>query len=129
LSFPIGILSEKSGVKVETIRYYERIDLIPAPSRSPGGRRVYGEPDVKRLSFVRRGRELGFSLDDIRGMFRLADRGHSCGDVRELTLAHAARIRSKIDDLVRMERVLVDTAAKCEGGEAPECPVLDVLGR
>lgn len=129
MNFPIGVLSEKSGVKIETIRYYERIDLIPPPPRSDGGRRIYGLEDVKRLCFVRRSRELGFSLDDIRSMFRLSDRGHSCGEVRTLTLAHAARIRSKIDDLVLMEQLLVDTAAKCEGGEAPECPVLDVLGR
>ncbi len=129
MSFTIGHLAERSGVKIETIRYYERIDLIPPPPRSAGGRRVYGEDDIKRLRFVRRSRELGFSLDDIRTMFQLADRGHSCGEVRTLTLAHAARIREKIDDLRRMERLLTDTAARCEGGTAPACPVLDVLGR
>tara|TARA_Y100000588_G_scaffold262467_1_gene277141 strand:- start:126 stop:515 length:390 start_codon:yes stop_codon:yes gene_type:complete len=129
VSFTIGHLAERSGVKIETIRYYERIDLIPPPPRSAGGRRVYGEDDIKRLRFVRRSRELGFSLDDIRTMFQLADRGHSCGEVRTLTLAHAARIREKIDDLRRMERLLTDTAARCEGGTAPACPVLDVLGR
>ena len=122
-------LAERSGVKIETIRYYERIDLIPPPPRSAGGRRIYGGDDVKRLRFVRRSRELGFSLDDIRTMFQLADRGHSCGEVRTLTLAHAARIREKIDDLRRMERLLTETAALCEGGTAPACPVLDVLER
>ena len=128
MSFTIGVLSERTGVNIETVRYYERIGLTPSPLRSAGGRRLYEDADIKRLIFVRRSRELGFSLDDIRTMFRLAARGHSCGDVRELTLAHAARIRSKIDDLVRMEKALTDTAAKCAGGPAPDCPVLDVLG-
>lgn len=128
MRFTIGVLSERTGVNIETIRYYERIGLTPPPPRSSGGRRVYGEDDIERLVFVRRSRELGFSLDDIRSMFRLAARGHSCGDVRELTLAHAARIRSKIDDLVRMEKALTDTAAQCAGGEAPDCPILEILG-
>jgi MerR family mercuric resistance operon transcriptional regulator len=125
----IGKLSERSGVKVETIRYYERTGLMPVPSRTEGRHRVYGADDIQRLSFIRRSRELGFSLDDIRNLLALAGRGHSCGEVRRMTLAHVARIRGKIADLERMERLLRDTASQCEGGQAPECPVLDVLGR
>lgn len=129
MPFTIGRLAERSGVQIETIRYYERIGLIPLPSRSAGGRRVYGDSDVNRLIFVRRSRELGFSLEDIRTMFRLAERGHSCGEVRDLTLAHAIRIREKIKNLQRMERVLTDTASRCVGGEAPDCAILETLGR
>ena len=125
----IGILSERSGVKVETIRYYERIGLMPVPVRTQGRHRLYGANDVKRVMFVRRSRELGFSLGEIRDLLRLAERGRTCGEVRQMTLAHVDRIRQKIVDLQRMQRLLRDTAPQCKGGEAPECPILDVLGR
>lgn len=127
MNITIGVLSERSGVKVETIRYYERIGLIPGPERTQGKHRLYGVGDVKRLNFVRRSRELGFSLGEIRDLLQLAERGRTCGEVREMTLAHVGRIRQKIADLQRMQRLLRDTASKCQGGEAPECPILDVL--
>jgi MerR family transcriptional regulator, mercuric resistance operon regulatory protein len=125
----IGKLSERSGVKVETIRYYERIGLIPLPVRTEGRHRLYRGEDIKRVMFIRRGRDLGFSLEDIRSLLALAGRGRGCGEVRQLTLAHAARIRERIADLARMEQLLRHTAAQCEGGQAPACPILDVLGR
>ena len=125
----IGVLSERSGAKVETIRYYERIGLIPVPMRTEGRHRLYGGDDIKRVIFIRRSRGLGFSLDDIRNLLALAERGRSCGEVRQMTLAHAARIRDRIADLGRMERLLRDTASRCEGGQAPACPILDVLSR
>ena len=125
----IGKLSERSGVKVETIRYYERIGLIPAPMRTAGRHRLYGADDVKRVMFVRRSRELGFSLGEIRDLLRLAERRRSCGEVRQMTLAHVDRIRQKIADLQRMQRLLRDTASQCQGSEAPECPILEVLRR
>jgi MerR family mercuric resistance operon transcriptional regulator len=129
MNLTIGRLSERCGVNVETIRYYERIGLIPAPARTRGRHRLYRGDDVKRLIFVRRSRELGFSLDDIRSLLELAERGNSCGQVRQMALAHAARIRDKLADLERIERLLLDTASRCEGGQAPECPLLGVLGR
>jgi MerR family transcriptional regulator, mercuric resistance operon regulatory protein len=125
----IGKLAERSEVKVETIRYYERIGLIPIPIRTEGRHRLCGGDDVKRVTFIRRSRELGFSLDDIRHLLALDGRGRGCGEVRQMTLAHAARLRDRIADLERMERLLRDTASRCKGGEAPECPILDVLGR
>jgi MerR family mercuric resistance operon transcriptional regulator len=125
----IGVLFERSGAKVETIRYYERIGLIPVPMRTEGRHRLYGADDIKRVIFIRRSRGLGFSLDDIRNLLALAERGRSCGEVRQMTLAHAARIRDRIVDLGRMERLLRDTASRCEGGQAPACPILDVLSR
>jgi MerR family transcriptional regulator, mercuric resistance operon regulatory protein len=129
MTITIGILSEHSGVKVETIRYYERIGLTPVPMRTEGRHRLYGADDIKRVIFIRRARELGFSLDDIRNLLALAERGRGCGNVRQLTLAHAARIRDRIADLERIERLLRDTASQCEGGQAPACPILEVLGR
>lgn len=124
----IGALSEQTGVNIETIRYYERIGIMPEPPRSTGGQRIYGAPHLKRLVFVRRSRELGFSLDEIRELLRLVDGGdYTCGEVQEMTLTHIADIRRKIAYLRRMERVLKDMAAKCDGGDVPECPILDAL--
>ena len=123
----IGALSERSGVNIETIRYYERAALLPAPPRTQGGHRVYNSDSLRRLVFIRRSRELGFTLDEIRNLLALMSGGHSCGEVRVVALAHLARIRAKIGDLRRMERTLAATAARCEGGDAPECPILDAL--
>jgi len=125
---PIGKLAEQSGVNIETIRYYEKVGVMPAPDRTAGGYRVYRPSHVKRLSFVRRGRELGFSLDELRGLLRLVD-GHNytCAEVRALTLNHVAEIRRKIRDLRRLERVMANMAARCVGSRVPECPIIDAL--
>ena len=124
----IGELSKQSGVNIETIRYYEKIGVMPAPDRSASGYRLYGADHLKRLSFVRRSRQLGFSLDEIRGLLRLVD-GHAytCAQVRKLTLDHLAEIRRKIADLKRLERVMAEMAAQCSGDRAPECAVIDAL--
>ncbi len=101
---------------------------MPEPKRSESGYRLYDHADVRRLSFVRRSRELGFSLEEIRGLLDLVDGGgFSCGEIQDMTLAHANDIRNKIADLRRMERILKDMAAKCEGGDVPECPILEAL--
>jgi MerR family mercuric resistance operon transcriptional regulator len=127
-SYAIGTLSKHTGVNIETIRYYERIGIMPRPPRTAGGQRIYDSSHFKRLAFIRRSRELGFSLDEIRALLRLVDGGdYTCGEVREMTLAHIADIRRKIGDLRRMEVVLKDMAAKCDGGDVPECPILDAL--
>lgn len=124
----IGALSKDTGVNIETIRYYERIGMMPAPDRSAGGFRSYQEDDLKRLTFIRRGRELGFSLADLRELLRLVD-GHAytCAQVRALTLQHVAETRRKIADLRRLERVMSDMAAKCTGRQVPDCPIIDAL--
>lgn len=124
----IGSLSQQSGVNIETIRYYEKIGVMPKPRRSAGGYRVYGPEHVRRLHFVRRGRELGFSLDELRGLLVLVD-GHSytCAEVHALTIRHLEDIRRKIADLRRLERVMSDMAAKCTADQIPDCPVVDAL--
>ena len=127
-SYAIGTLSKHTGVNIETIRYYERIGIMPKPPRTAGGQRIYETAHLKRLAFIRRSRELGFSLDEIRALLRLVDGGdYSCGEGQGMTLAHIADIRRKIADLRRMERVLKDMAAKCDGGDVPECPIVDAL--
>ncbi len=124
----IGELSKQSDVNIETIRYYEKIGVMPAPGRSVGGYRIYGPDHLKRLSFVRRGRQLGFSLDEIRGLLRLVDgHAHTCAEVQALTLNHLAEIRRKIADLKRLQRVMAEMAAQCSGEQAPECAVIDAL--
>ncbi len=124
----IGALSELAGVNIETIRYYERIALLRAPPRSPGGYRRYGADDVRRLSFVRRLRELGFSLDDVRALLDLAEtRRGACQLVRELAAKHLEEVRGKIKDLRRMERILGGMVASCERGVTPKCPMIETL--
>jgi MerR family mercuric resistance operon transcriptional regulator len=124
----IGALSQQSGVNIETIRYYEKIGVMPKPGRSAGGYRVYGQDHVKRLHFVRRGRELGFSLDELRRLLVLVD-GHSytCAEIHALTVEHVKDIRQKISDLRRLERVMSGMAANCTRDQIPECPVIDAL--
>ena len=124
----IGKLSQQSGVNIETIRYYEKIGVMPAPGRSAGGFRIYEPDHLKRLSFVRRGRQLGFSLDEIRSLLRLVDgHGHTCAEVHALMLSHLAEIRRKIRDLRRLQRAMAEMAARCSGESVPECPIVDAL--
>ena len=123
----IGRLSRRAGVHIETIRYYEKIGLLPPPPRTEGGHRLYGGNHRKRLTFIRRSRELGFTLDEIRNLLGLVEGGYTCGKVQEAALAHLDIVRSKIADLRRMERTLADTAARCRGGATPDCPIIDVL--
>ena len=126
-NFLIGELSRLTGVHIETIRYYERITMLPAPPRTEGGRRVYGPVQVQTLKFIRRSRELGFTLDEIRNLLGMAEGGHACGEVKAAAVAHLKDIRRKIADLRRMERTLAKTADLCEGGDATHCPILEVL--
>jgi MerR family mercuric resistance operon transcriptional regulator len=125
---PIGTLSRLTGVNIETIRYYERIKMLPAPPRTASGRRVYGSEDARMLRFIRRARELGFSLDEIRALLRLRTPGQaSCGEVRNIATHHLEDIRAKIHDLTKLERLLAKTVGLCRGNKAPDCPVLEIL--
>jgi MerR family mercuric resistance operon transcriptional regulator len=129
-AFPIGVLSRKTGVNIETIRYYERAGLLPKPVRTSGGYRAYRPRDAQRLSFIRRTRDLGFSLDEVRRLLGLADqKSRSCRSVHAVAVKHLADIREKIDDLRRMEKVLSELAAKCGQGSMPACPLLEALNR
>lgn len=124
----IGSLSKETGVKIETIRYYEREGLIPSPPRTSGGHRSYDERHLKRLTFIRRSRELGFTLEEIRGLLVLVDGGsYTCNEIKDITLNHADMVRSKIADLRRLERTLVRIASQCRGGTTPECPIIEGL--
>jgi MerR family transcriptional regulator, mercuric resistance operon regulatory protein len=125
----IGALSRLTGVHIETIRYYERINILPAPPRTAGRRRAYGRSHQRTLEFVRRARELGFRLDEIRVLLKLDGSGRaSCEEARGIASHHLAGVRAKLADLARLEAVLSETVAKCAANATPQCPVLDILG-
>jgi len=126
--FGIGALSERAGCNIETIRYYERETLLPDPPRTEGGHRVYDEVHLKRLTFIRRSRELGFTLEEVRGLLRMVDGEHyTCDEVKSLTLDHLADVRGKLADLNKLEKVLKQLADRCSGGETPDCPIIEAL--
>lgn len=124
----IGPLAHRTGVNIETIRYYERIGLLPQAPRSRGGHRLYGEQTRRRLHFIRRSRELGFTLEQVRALLRMVDGGHySCAEIHALAQAHLSEVRAKIEALSRLERVLGSVADQCTRDELPECPIVDAL--
>ncbi len=126
----IGTLSKRTGCNIETIRYYERVGLLPTPARSAGGYRLYGTDHLKRLTFIRRARALGFSIDEVRTLLKLADeRKRPCAEVRVVAGAHLRDVRAKIADLRAMERVLQKTLVRCARGAGSDCPLIEALYR
>ena len=124
----IGELSLKTGVHIETIRYYERLRLIPKPGRSEAGHRVYTESHAKRLSFIRRCRGLDFSLAEIRYLLQTAEADNpSCAEVEKFSKKHLDLIRAKIRDLRKMEKTMKTLLSECQANRAPGCPLIDVL--
>ena len=128
MELTIGNLARAAGCRVETVRYYERIGLLPAPPRSRGGHRLYARAHAKRLVFVRRCREFGFGVDQIRELLTLVD-GHryTCDEVREVVLRHRAQLRSRLRALRAMERALGDMATACTGRTVPAFPFIVTL--
>ena len=124
----IGEFSRRAGRNIETIRYYERIGLLPLPDRQ-GRFRRYGTADVARLVFIRRARELGFTLDEVRTLLALseANGNASCADVRDIAARHLLEVRAKIKDLKAMERTLADAVHHCDAGKLPGCPMIEAL--
>ena len=126
--YPIGQMSRQTGVNIETIRYYERIGILPAPDRTAGGNRQYNQDQLKRLFFIRRARGLGFSLAEIRGLFEMVDRkDFTCGEVHDLTVDHLTSVRAKIKHLKKLEKALMGMVTECSRGDVPDCPILDTL--
>ena len=130
IDIAVGEFSRRTGCNIETIRYYERIGLLPKPRREKGGRfRRYDRDDVARLRFIRGARQLGFTLDEVRALLRgaLGDGEDVRTEARGIAAAHVAGIRAKIADLQAMERVLTDAICECDGGQRPRCPLIEVL--
>lgn len=126
---PIGALSEKTGVKVETIRYYEQVGLLQPPERSHGNQRRYGGAHVARLAFIKHARDLGFPVDGIRTLLKLSDTpGMACDEAHAISVAHLDDVRHKIARLRSLEKELERIAAACSGGVAAcDCAIIDAL--
>ena len=128
IEFTIGKLSKRTKVNIETIRYYERIGIMPKPPRNSSGYRIYAVPHLERLSFVRRSRELGFSQAEVRKLLALVDEHqYTCAEVREMTVRQRLTVRNKIKDLRKLEQALTSMVDECAGGDIPECPIIDTL--
>jgi len=124
----IGEISRRTGVNIETIRYYERIEVMPKPKRSQGDQRLYDESQLNRLGFIKRSRELGFSLKEVRTLLSLIDSGEmTCSEVHALTVKHLSDVRSKIADLRKLERALKNLATQCSLGDVSDCPIVETL--
>ena len=124
----IGEASKASGVSAKMIRHYESIGLVGAAKRTDSGYRVYSTREVQMLQFIHRGRELGFSLEQIRALLTLwQDKHRASHDVRALANAHIAELDRKIAEMQAMRRTLEDLATACHGDNRPDCPILDDL--
>jgi MerR family mercuric resistance operon transcriptional regulator len=124
----IGQAAAASGCHLETIRYYERIGLLTKAARGENGYREYGTGDVDRLRFITRGRELGFSLDEIRSLLRLAENADlACDEVDQLAREHLAAVQARIAELRRMAKELERTIQSCVGGSCSDCSILGAL--
>jgi len=124
----IGEAAKASGVSAKMIRYYEDIGLVPPAVRASSGYRVYSDNDVHRLNFVRRARDLGFSVKEIGDLLSLwSDRSRHSADVKRIASAHIADLRQKIDELRRMSDSLQTLVDCCAGDDRPECPILAEL--
>ncbi|GAV19441.1 mercuric resistance operon regulatory protein [Mariprofundus micogutta] len=124
----IGELSKLTKVNIDTIRYYERRQLLPLPKRTMSGYRDYSESDVKRLLFVIHAKELGFTLEEIRELLSLRAGQADCSQVKMIAEIKASKIASRIESLTRIQSVLVELAEKCEQeGTSEECPILKSL--
>lgn len=127
-SFAIGELAQATGIKVVTIRYYERIGLLPEPPRTGGNYRAYGSAHLARLSFIRRARGLGFSLDQIRTLLCLADKSsQSCREVDRIARLRLAEVEHKIADLTRLRKELRRMISRCANNTIAECRILGAL--
>lgn len=122
-----GELAAKVGCNLETIRYYEGIGLLPHPPRSEGRHRLYDADMAKRLRFILRGRELGFSIEEVRALLSIADGAGGCADVYALTTQHLEVVKRKIADLRKLQRILSETAAHCARDASLDCPIIEAL--
>jgi DNA-binding transcriptional MerR regulator len=134
MGLKIGDLAKRTGTNAPTIRYYESIGLLPAPDRRDSGQRSYGDEDVKRLTFIRRCREFGFSIEQVRSLASLMqDPSRSCTEARDLAQEHLAAVRAKLAELKALERSIVSFViscdASCVGGPGPDCVVLEDLAK
>ena len=125
----IGQAAQRSGVSAKMVRHYESLGLLPKVARTDAGYRQYGEKEVHTLRFIRRARELGFSMAEIAELLKLwQNRRRASADEKRIALAHATDLQRRIDEMTAMQRTLERLAACCHGDARPDCPILDELG-
>ncbi|MBI1495436.1 MerR family transcriptional regulator [Halocynthiibacter styelae] len=124
----IGALAKKTGTKVQTVRYYEQIGLMPEPGRTEGGQRRYHTAELDRLSFIRHSRQLGFTLDAIRELLKLSDQpDKSCHEADEIAQRQLNQVEQRISRLEALRKELKRMVKECSGGHTGDCRVLEVL--
>ena len=129
MAFTIGEMGKATNTKIETIRYYERIGLLPKPARTSSNYRNYGQAELGRLSFIRRSRDLGFSLDQVRALLGLSDdRSCDCAGIDRIANQHLVEVDRKIADLQALRRELKAVIDSCDGGTVAECRIIEALG-
>ena len=125
----IGELAKATGTKVETIRYYEQTGLLSEPTRTPGNYRSYGAEHLARLSFIRRARDLGFGIEQVRALLDLSDdRSRDCATVDRIATEHLREVDRKIAGLTALRRELSAVIASCDGGTVAQCRIIEALG-
>jgi len=122
-----GALAKESGVNLETIRFYEKLGMMPDPPRSDSGYRVYSKNHLKRLKFIRRTRELGFTNGEVKQLLEMVDGALSCDAVKGMAMSQVDLIKSKVADLKKLQAALESMAADCKGGQTPNCAIVDQL--
>ncbi|MBB6505343.1 Cu(I)-responsive transcriptional regulator [Sphingomonas endophytica] len=128
MALTIGDLGKATNTKVETVRYYERIGLLPKPVRSSGNYRTYGAAELGRLSFIRRARDLGFSLGQVRALLSLSDdRTCDCAGIDQIAHAHLREVDRKLADLRALRRELKAVIESCDGGIVADCRIIEAL--
>jgi len=128
--FTIGQLAKKANCKVETVHYYEKTGLMPEPPRTEGGHRTYNISHAKRLNYIRRSRELGFTIEQIKELLLFIDEpDHYCGEVKAMAMLQARNVQKKINDLEKLKLALNKMVHQCQGESLPTdmCPIIDAL--
>lgn len=126
----IGKVARRIGCGIDTIRFYEKIGILRRPRRTESGRRVYAPAEVARLTFICRARDLGFSLDEVRGLLDLTEKKERpCEDIKQAAIRHRQDVRRKIANLRAVEATLEGLIRQCEAGGPTECPLIDALSQ
>jgi len=129
MALTIGEMGKATNTKIETIRYYEKIGLLPKPARTSSNYRDYGQAELGRLSFIRRSRDLGFSLDQVRALLGLSDdKSCDCAGIDRIANQHLLEVDRKIADLQALRRELKAVIDSCDGGTVAECRIIEALG-
>jgi MerR family mercuric resistance operon transcriptional regulator len=124
---PIGVLAKRSGITVETIRYYERLGLLVPTTRTSSSYRMYDPAASARLMFIKRARELGFTLDQVASLLSLSGKAEPCAAASDLASRHLRDVQEKINDLIKIAAILSATLAACDAGNSDGCPLINAL--